>query len=116
MPAMKAQAKILLAASIGAVLAGCGGLGTNSAPSITSQPTSVSVTTGSSFTLSVTAGGNSLAYQWYKDGTSLSGATSSNYGVTAATADSAGIYYVAVTNAYGTVNSDSATVTVTAAE
>lgn len=115
MPAMKIHAK-LLTALVGAALAGCGGLGTNAAPSITSQPTGASVTTGSSFTLSVTAGGNDLAYQWYKDGTSLSGATSSSYGVTAAAADNAGTYYVAVTNAYGTVNSDSATVTVTAVE
>ncbi|MGC3990057.1 MAG: DUF3500 domain-containing protein [Chthoniobacteraceae bacterium] len=83
-------------------------------PSISTQPSSGSVTAGNSLALSVSASGTStLAYQWYKDDAAISGATSSSYTISSATASSAGSYYVVVANAYGTVSSSSATVTVT---
>ncbi len=84
------------------------------APVITAQPASLTVNTSANFTLSVTATGDSLAYQWRKDSANLSGATASTYTKTATTTD-AGSYTVIVTNPGGNVTSSAATVSVTAA-
>ena len=103
------------------LLAACGGddssdddtsSSTVTAPSITVQPSSVSVTEGESATLTVTASGSSLSYQWSKDGTAISGATSATYTISAATTSDAGSYTVAVTNSGGSVTSNAATLTV----
>jgi len=83
------------------------------APSITTQPQSTSVTSGSSFSVSVTAAGGGLSYQWSKDGNAIAGATASTYSKTASSSD-AGSYTVTVSNMAGTVTSSSATLTVTA--
>jgi hypothetical protein len=86
-------------------------------PSISAQPQSASITSGTSRTLTVTASGTApLSYQWYV-GTSgntaspVSGATSSSLTV-APTATTA--YWVRVSNACGSVNSAAATLTVSA--
>jgi hypothetical protein len=69
------------------------------APSITSQPKSDTVTAGQNATFSVTATGTSpLSYQWYKNGTAISGATSSSYTLTNVQAADAGPYTVTVSN------------------
>jgi hypothetical protein len=47
-------------------------------PRITVQPRSLDVCPGSNNTVSVAAVGNNLAYQWYKDGVLINGATSSS--------------------------------------
>ena len=56
-------------------------------PSITTQPTSSTVASGSSVTLNVAAdahtGGGTTSYQWFKDGKPVSGATSSSLTLTA---------------------------------
>jgi hypothetical protein len=84
-----------------------------SPPLIAVQPISQSVLVGSNVTLSVVATGDSpLAYQWKKDGTALSGATSSGYSITSAATNHAGRYAVTVTNRYGSATSSSATLTV----
>lgn len=81
-------------------------------PSITRQPASTSVTTGSTFTFSVNAdGGGTLAYQWYFNDAAISGATGSAYSKTAAASDQ-GNYSVKVTNLIGSVTSSSAALTV----
>jgi len=50
-----------------------------SAPSITTQPTSATVTTGQTASFSVTATGTvPLSYQWQKNGAAISGATSAS--------------------------------------
>lgn len=85
-------------------------------PSITVQPASVSVQTGASFSVSVTASGGNLTYQWSKDGADIAGATSSSYSRSAVAAGDAGSYRVVVTNPHGTATSNSATVTVTTAQ
>lgn len=116
------QWAVWLALSL-AQLPGCGGdsgstsssssTTTVSAPSITTQPASVTVSTGSSATLSVTASGSgTLTYQWYKDSTAISGATSSSYTVSSAASSDAGSYYVTVSNSGGTTTSSTATLTV----
>jgi hypothetical protein len=83
------------------------------APVITQQPQSVTIDAGGSFTLSVSATGGNLNYQWYQGSTSLNW-TASSYSVSNANNGNAGTYSVVVTNAIGTVTSNPATVTVNA--
>ncbi len=84
-------------------------------PSITSQPSSQTVAYGQTATLSVTATGSGLSYQWYAgmSGTTSSpigGATSSSYTTPSLTSTSR--YWVRVSNAGGFVNSNTATISV----
>ena len=89
---------------------------TATAPSITTQPTSRTVTAGSSTTFSVVASGTApLTYQWKLGGTNISGATSSSYTIASAQTANAGNYTVTVSNSVGSVTSSTATLTVTAA-
>lgn len=62
--------------------------------------------------LSVSASGISLAYQWYKDGTAISGAISSVYTLQQVEDTDAGSYYVEVTGNCGIVQSSAAKVTI----
>jgi hypothetical protein len=87
------------------------------APSITSQPASKTVTAGQSASFSVTATGTGpLSYQWQKSmsgtWTNISGATSAAYTISSTTASSAGSYRVIVSNSVGSATSNSATLTV----
>ena len=84
------------------------------APAITAPPFSQSVIAGSSATFTVTASGTApLGYQWKKNGSDISGATSSIYTTPAtSSADNGAVYSVAVSNSAGTVTSNSATLTV----
>jgi hypothetical protein len=86
------------------------------APSISSQPANKTVTAGQTATFSVTAGGATpLGYQWQKNGTNISGATSSGYTTPATTAsDSGSSFRVVVTNTAGSATSNAATLTVNA--
>ena len=90
---------------------------TGDVPSITSQPVDQSVTEGQSATFSVTAIGTTpLSYQWQKDGVDISGATGASYTTPATTlSDDGALFTCTVTNDYGSVDSDSATLTVSAA-
>ncbi len=85
------------------------------APAITGQPTNQSVTAGQTATFTVTATGTApLSYQWQKNGTNISGATSSTYTTPATTiSDSGSTFDVLVTNTAGSVTSAAATLTVT---
>jgi O-glycosyl hydrolase len=87
------------------------------APGITTQPASVTVIAGQPATFSVTASGTApLSYQWQKNGAAISGATSSSYTTPATTsADNGSTYAVVVSNAVGSVTSNTATLTVSAA-
>ena len=81
---------------------------------IESQPVNLSVVVGETAKFSVTATGTSLSYQWKKNGTDISGATSNPYTIAATTMADGGAYSVVVTNSLGTVTSNDATLTVTA--
>ena len=88
-----------------------GDLGT--APAITTQPASATVTSGGSASFSVVATGTApLSYQWSLGGIAISGATSATYSIASATSSSAGTYSVTVSNAAGSVTSSNATLTV----
>src|SRR6202789_2705773 len=84
---------------------------TISGPSITTQPVSQHVCTGSSLVLSVTASYAS-SYQWNFNGTPIPGATSSTYTVPAVATSNAGNYTVTVTNGAASVTSAVANIAV----
>ena len=120
------QVAIISVVAAIAAVSGCGGdsssssssgsSSTVSAPTITVQPVSQSVSSGTAVTFSVTATGDgTLSYQWYKDSTAISGATAASYAISSATSSSAGTYYVVVTNSGGSTTSSSATLTISAA-
>lgn len=83
-------------------------------PAITTQPQSVTVAAGQAFTLSVSATGSNLTYQWKLAGVNIAGATNASYSKTAASSSDGGVYTVVVSNVAGQVTSNSATVTVNA--
>ena len=104
--------------SLTLALAGCGGHGaysgsaSSSAPTITTEPSSATVATGATAVFSVVASGDSLTYQWYKDGSTIAGATSASHTIASATSSDAGSYYVIVSNDVGSVTSSTVTLTV----
>jgi invasion protein IalB len=88
---------------------------TPTAPAIAANPVSQTITAGQTATFSVTATGSTpLSYQWQKNGTNVSGATSASYTTPATTlSDSGATFRVTVTNSAGSATSSSATLTVT---
>ena len=89
---------------------------TAEAPTVTTQPADQTVITGASASFSVSATGTSpLAYQWKKNGTDISGATSSTYKIAATSLTDSAVFTVVVSNGAGTATSSNATLTVTAA-
>ena len=85
----------------------------SSAPLITSQPQSLTVTQGSPATFSVTATGTApLSYQWRKNSVNIPGANSAAYTIFATVEADEGLYSVVVSNAAGTATSNSASLTV----
>ena len=83
------------------------------APTLTTQPTAQTITAGQSATFSVAATGTSPNYQWKRNGSDISGATSSSYTTPAMSIAGSGVVYsVEVSNSAGTVTSTNATLTV----
>lgn len=81
-----------------------------SSPTISAQPSSVTVDTGATATFAVTASGaGTLTYQWFKDGQALSGATSSTLSVTNTQTVNVGSYWVVVTGSGGGTQSNAVT-------
>lgn len=84
-----------------------------SAPVITSQPVSVTVPAGQSANFSVSASEIGLTYQWKKNGAVITGATSSSFALPLASfSDNGAQFSVIVSNAEGSISSNSATLTV----
>lgn len=84
-----------------------------SVPVISVQPASQSVAAGASVSFSVTANAvPAPAYQWYKNGAAIGGATSGSLSLASAQAADAGDYTVTVSNSVGTVTSAKATLSV----
>jgi O-glycosyl hydrolase len=84
------------------------------APSVTTQPKSQTISVGQAATFSVVAGGSApLTYQWLKNGSSISGATAPSYTTPAATsAENGSTYQVQINNSAGHLASATATLTV----
>lgn len=85
------------------------------APVITASPLPQSVTEGAAATFSVAASGTGLAYQWQRNGTNISGATSASYTFTPLLVDSGAQFRAVVSNGGGSVTSAAAALTVTPA-
>lgn len=82
-------------------------------PVITLQPLSQHGAMGSALTLSTAAtGAPPLSYQWVKNGTNLSGATSPAFTIACATRRDSGVYQVVVSNSGGSTPSSNATLVV----
>lgn len=82
-------------------------------PVITLQPESQNVDEGENVVFSVAATGTEpLTYQWYKDDVAINGAVSSSYTLQSAVLVDSGNYFVTVSNAGGSVSSQSATLQV----
>ena len=114
-------AAIFLALLATLSLSGCAGsVSSSTSPAntkstiITTQPAGQTVTAGQTATFTVAATGTgTLSYQWKKDGTAISGATSTSYTTPATTAaDNGAQFTVTVTNSTGTVTSIAATLIV----
>jgi Ig-like domain-containing protein len=122
---LKVRARLIVATAIicemSVLLGACGDTATSNgnpptAPTISTQPASQTVTAGQPATFSVTASGTApLNYQWQKNGTNV-GNNSASYTTSATTAadDNAKIQ-VTVSNTAGNVTSSMATLTVTSA-
>lgn len=82
------------------------------APVITKHPQSAAVFVEATVNLSVTAVGEDLTYQWFKNGNKIDGATSTSYQTPPAKREQAN-YYVEVSNVQGTVRSNTAAITIT---
>src|SRR5205823_6562646 len=89
----------------------------NTAPTITTQPTAQTLTAGATATFTVAAAGTApLSYQWQKAGVDIPGATSQSYTTAALTsADNGATFAVVVSNSAGSVTSNTVTLTVNAA-
>jgi glucose/arabinose dehydrogenase/regulation of enolase protein 1 (concanavalin A-like superfamily) len=83
-------------------------------PVITDQPDNVSVPAGQTATFNVSAAGaNPIKFQWKKNNIDIPGATSASFTIANCQPSDAGSYSVYVSNAFGNVTSDAATLTVT---
>jgi glucose/arabinose dehydrogenase len=85
------------------------------APAISQHPANQTVPVGQSATFSVGASGTApLAYQWQRNGTNIPGANATTYGTLPVTlADNGATFRCIVSNAAGSVISNTATLTVT---
>lgn len=82
-------------------------------PLITAAPKSLALRAGNSGTLSVSASGGGLQYQWFRNGIAVAGATNQTLTLERVQAAQAGDYTVTVTNAIGASTSTTATVALT---
>lgn len=114
-----AQFSVLVSNSAGSVSSAAATLTVRNSdavpPSISTQPSNVSVRAGSPASFSVTAAGTGpLSYQWRKNGSAIAGATAASYSIAAAAnADNGAQFSVTISNSAGSVTSANATLTVT---
>lgn len=86
---------------------------TGGAPIIIRQPQPVQAYVGQTVTFTVKAiSADPMTYQWYFNGTAISGATDSTYVIGNVKHANAGSFYVVVTNSYGSATSNTATLAV----
>lgn len=83
------------------------------APGITTQPASQTVTQGQPVTFNVSANGSApLSFQWQRNQVNISGATATSYTIAAtAASDNGAKFRCVVTNAFGSATSNEATLT-----
>src|SRR5204863_123647 len=103
--------------SVGSVTSNAATLTVNPTPVVQfgrASPASQTVTVGQTATFMVVATGTApLSYQWQKNATAISGATSASYTTPATTsADNGALFRVMISNSVGSVTSNTATLTV----
>lgn len=109
---------VIVSNSTGSVTSSPAILDVSTPLSITSEPTNATVVQGGSTNFSVGVTGNHPVYQWYGsggplvNGSGFGGATTSNLTISAITGSDAGNYDVVVANAFNSVSSTLATLTV----
>jgi len=82
---------------------------------ITQQPSSLMINEGSSASLSVTATGTApISYQWYRNGSAISGATGNTLNLATTSGTDAGDYFCKVSNPGSSANSATATLSIVA--
>jgi hypothetical protein len=85
------------------------------APTITSQPAGGALNPGDNAVFSVAVSGTApFTYQWSKNGTPITGATSSSFSIAGVQALNAGNYSVVVTNSVGSATSSVASLVINA--
>ena len=98
---------------MGTATSSAGTLTVNVAPAINAQPQNTSAYVGQGASFAVTATGTpSPTYQWTKNGSNISGATTSTLTLSNVQLSDAGAFAVNVSNSVGTLSSNSATLTV----
>ena len=86
----------------------------STAPTIVTQPASLTVAAGSAASFTVSASGSgTLSYQWYFNGVAIGGAITNSYSIGSAAVANGGNYYVIVTGSGGSTQSGTAVLTVT---
>lgn len=94
-------------------VAGTVDVAVNAPPEITRQSTSVTVDAGATvYFWAVATGSTPLNYQWKRNGSNISGATSAAHGILSAQLSHEGTYTCRVWNAFGEDTSDPATLSV----
>ena len=107
---------VVVTGTCGSVTSSAATLSISTATAISSQPAAVTQCAGTTANFSVTAAGQgTLSYQWRKDGSAISGATSSTLAVSNIATVNAGQYSVVVTGGCGNLTSSNALLTVNAA-
>jgi len=104
------------ASTLNSAMSGDATVGTSAAITTQPSPSTQAVCQGANVSFSVAATGGGLTYQWRKDGTNVSGATSATISLTNIAPSQGGVYDCVVSGTCGTpVTSTTATVTVNAA-
>lgn len=110
-----AEFYVVVSNSLGTTQSSTATLTVDEAIAIDDQPQSQTVNEGDPVTFFVTlSAGTNPTYQWFRNGSPISGATSDSYTIPATTvADDGDSFSVDVTNTLGTVSSNAAVLTVT---
>jgi hypothetical protein len=100
--------------SLTSVTSAAASLTVNAPVAISSQPTSQAICEHGTVTFSVSATGTGIAYQWLKNGTAITGATSSAFSISNIALGDAGSYTVLIsgTSPCGSLSSTAAVLTV----
>jgi len=116
-----ASYSVVVSNAAGTVTSGSAVLTVQFPPAIVTSPVSQFGALGSAISLSVVASGTGpLRYQWFSptgalvDGANISGSSSNRLTIAALTTNNVGNYFVVISNAYGSVTSTSAAITVNA--
>jgi T5SS/PEP-CTERM-associated repeat protein len=109
----QASYAVVLANSVGSITSAPAALTVLARPTITTPPTNLTVTNGSTATFTVAAAGNPApTYQWFNGTGAIAGATASSFSIPSVTTNDAGSYSVLVSNSVGSTNSQPVTLTV----